>query len=108
MRPEPLCTVCLATRMPGAGNGPGSFCVRGVTALDVTARYRTEAGVPLLSAAECAAAFGIRARTVYEWRRRQYLAVRGLADDGTELYDAAEVAEVRATPGQRARLNMAA
>jgi len=74
-----------------------------VAALDVTARYFTEDGRPLLNAAECAEVYGIRARTIYEWRRRRFLTVRGLDADGRELYDAAEVARVQATPRNRER-----
>ncbi len=91
--------------MPAADECPGTrrgfFIVRGGASLDVSARHFTDTGTPLLTAAECAAMLNIRARTVYEWRRRGFLAVRGLDEQNRELYDAAEVASVHATPGQR-------
>lgn len=80
---------------------PGLSSCSGGGLLDVTARFFTPAGVPLLAAPEVAACLGIRARTVYEWRRRGYLRERGLDDQGRALFDAAEVAEVHATPGAR-------
>lgn len=93
--------------MPAAdecpGNRRGFFIVRGGASLDVSARYFSDTGSPLLTAAECAAMLDIRTRTIYEWRRRGFLTVRGLDERNRELYDAAEVACVHATPGQRTK-----
>lgn len=69
--------------------------------LDITARHFTEDGKPLLPAAACALIYGIRTRTVYEWRRRGFLEVRGLDEDGQQLYDVAEVGRVKASPRHR-------
>lgn len=85
--------------MPWPEPGPSS-CPGGAL-LDVDARHFTGSGVPLLTAAELAACFGIRTRTIYEWRRRRFLAERGMDDQGRWLFDAAEAAEVHATPGRR-------
>jgi hypothetical protein len=78
---------------------PGLLAVRGVNSLDT--RYVSEDGRPLLTAAQLSELYGIRQRTVYQWRRRGYLARRGLTEDGQELYDAGEVASVMSRPRQR-------
>lgn len=65
--------------------------------------YSTEDGRPLITAAQ-AGEIGIRPRTVYEWRRRGYLQVRGLTEDGRELYDAGELAAVKAKPRRRVKV----
>lgn len=73
----------------------------GWASLDITARHFTEDGRPLLTAPELAEVYGIKSRTVYQWRRRGYLQRRGLDEDGQELYDVAEVADVQASPRRR-------
>jgi hypothetical protein len=80
---------------------PGLSHVRGAVSLDVTSRYFTDDGRPLATAPQLAEMLGIRARTVYEWRRRGFLKVRGLDEQSRELYDAAEVARVHARPRRR-------
>jgi transposase-like protein len=75
-----------------------------VASLDVTARHFTEEGRPLLTAAELAEVYGIKPRTVYQWRRRGFLRCRGLDEDGQELYDAGEVADVQAKPRRRQQI----
>jgi hypothetical protein len=72
-----------------------------VRALDVIAAHHTASGHPLLSAAQLELARIARARTVYEWRRRGWLAPRGLDERGTELWDVTEVCAVQAAPGKR-------
>ena len=79
----------------------GLFRVRGVASLDTETRYFTEDGQPLLNAAQFAEVYGIKPRTVYQWRRRGFIQRRGLDDRGRELYGVAEVAEVHATPRRR-------
>lgn len=81
----------------------GVFLVRGVSPLDETCL--SEDGRPLITAAEAQRTLGIRQRTVYEWRRRGHLEVRGLTEDGRELYDAGELSKVRASPGNRQRVS---
>lgn len=83
------------------GLGRGFSHVREVPSLDVVARYFTDDDVPLLTAEQAAVVAGVKTRTIYQWRRRDYLRVRGLDDDGRELYDAAEVAGVEAAPRRR-------
>jgi hypothetical protein len=65
------------------------------------ADYRAADGQPLITAAQAEQIYGIRRRTVYQWRARGFLARRGLAEDGRELYDAGEVAAVKAKPRRR-------
>jgi Helix-turn-helix domain len=65
-------------------------------------RYVTDTGRPLLRAGQAAEIYDVKPRTIYQWRRRGFLAVRGLDDDGRELYDAGEVAAVKAKPRHRA------
>jgi len=57
----------------------------------------------LLSGPEAADLAGVMPRTIYAWRRRGFLTIRGLDECGQELYDAAEVARVQATPRRRAQ-----
>lgn len=64
----------------------------------------TDDGRPLVSATQAAEIYGVQRKTVYAWRARGYLALRGIAEDGTELYDAAEVAAVKAAPRHRSRI----
>ena len=80
----------------------GVFAFRGVVPLDT--EYCDEDDRPLLTAAQAQAVLGIRQRTVYEWRRRKYLEVVGLTEDGRELYDAAELEKVRSSPSRRAKI----
>jgi hypothetical protein len=79
-----------------------------VASLDVTASHFTEDGRPLLTAAQLAQVYDVRQRTIYQWRRRGHIARRGLDEDGQELYDAAEVARVQASPRHRQRCEAAA
>lgn len=65
------------------------------------ARHFTDDGKPLLTAASLAEVFPIVKRTVYQWRRRGYLEVRGLDEDGRELYAVGEVAAVLVSPRRR-------
>jgi hypothetical protein len=64
-----------------------------------------EDGQPLITAAEAQRTLGIRQRTVYEWRRRDYLEVRGLTEDGRELYDAGELSKVKDNPRKREKVS---
>lgn len=80
----------------------GFFTFRGVSPLDEI--EIGEDGQPLITAAEAQRTLGIRQRTVYEWRRREFLEVRGLTADGRELYDAGELSRVKATPGKRTKI----
>jgi hypothetical protein len=61
-------------------------------------------GDDLMTAADLAASLGIKTRTIYEWRRRGFLVRRGLTAAGRELYSAAEVAQVAASPRRRNRV----
>ena len=69
--------------------------------MDVIARHFTDDGRPLLPVAALSEAYGLRKRTIYEWRRRGYLTVRGLDEDGQQLFDAGQVAGVMVTPRHR-------
>jgi predicted site-specific integrase-resolvase len=75
-----------------------------VASLDVSTRYFTEDGEPLLTAAQVAEVHQVRTRTVYQWRRRGYLRERGLDDQGRHLYEVTEAARVAASPGCRSAL----
>lgn len=75
-----------------------------VASLDVSTRYFTDDGEPLLTAAQVAAVHDVRPRTVYQWRRRGYLAERGLDEQGRQLYEVTDAARVAASPGRRAAL----
>ena len=83
---------------------PGRFSCPGVASLDSGPVITGANGQPLLTAAQAEQILGIRARTVYEWRRRDYLAVVGLSPDGRELYDAGKLAAVQASPRKRKRV----
>ena len=95
-----LCTLAPAHDVC-PGHGQGLFHVRGVASLDTVARHFTEDGKPLLPAADLAQVYGIRKRTIYEWRRRGFLTECGLDESGQMLFDVAEVGRVKANPGKR-------
>lgn len=69
--------------------------------MDVIARHFDPNGRPLLPVAALSEAYGLRKRTIYEWRRRGFLTVKGLDEDGQWLFDAGEVAGVMVTPRRR-------
>lgn len=103
--------VMLTCGIPSVYSGPrhsyarsqpaGSFHVRGWLTLDIVASHFTEDGHPLLPAAACAEIYGIKARTIYQWERRKFLAARGMDEAGRKLYDVAEVGMVKALPRRR-------
>jgi hypothetical protein len=75
---------------PGqSGRGIPRF--RGVSLLDVSTRYYSETGVPLVTAAQVAAFCRVKVRTVYQWVRRRKLEVVGLGDHGKQLFNSTEV-----------------
>jgi len=81
---------------------PGPFCCSGAVAASETEHF-TGDGRPLITAAQCGEIYGVKARTIYQWRRRGHLKVRGLAPDGQWLFDAGEVASVAGKPWRRRR-----
>lgn len=94
-----LADMCPGDVVPGHLRCPG-----GVFLPQVWTRYVSEYGNPLVTAAQAADMYDIRARTVYEWRRRGFLTATGLDEQGRELYDAAQVAAVLAAPGRRQKV----
>lgn len=90
---------CLAVGQLCPGSGRGFSAVRGWFPLDTD--YRADDGQPLITAVQAEQIYGIKRRTVYQWRARGYLARRGLAEDGRELYAAGEIAAVKARPRKR-------
>jgi excisionase family DNA binding protein len=74
------------------GHGRGILHFRGVRPLDLSARYRSETGIPLMTAAQVAEFCGVKNRTVYQWVRRGKLELTGLGNDGEQLFSAADVA----------------
>jgi hypothetical protein len=91
----------ITTTLPRFSRGISAF--RGVPPLDEACV--SEDGQPLITAAEAQRILGIRQRTVYEWRRRDYLEVRGLTEDGRELYDAGELNKVKDSPRKRGKVS---
>lgn len=87
---RPAADVC-----PGPG-GRGISCFWGVPPLDpeVSTRYYSDTGVPLITAPQLAALCKVKTRTVYQWVRRRKIEVVGLGDDGEQLFDSNAAADL--------------
>jgi hypothetical protein len=65
-----------------------------VTLLDVSTRYYSYTGTPLITAPQAAHVCHVQTRTIYQWVRRNRLEVVGLGDLGEQLFDSAAVAQL--------------
>lgn len=88
---EPFCITCCAGDVC-PGQGRGFLLVRGGRSLDISTRYYSDAGIPLINARQAAGLCGVQLRTIYQWVRRKRLEVVGLGEDGEQLFDSSAAA----------------